>query len=95
MMPLHCGYHQICTNISGPTKFVSHYDPCAICTQQNFKLASQPYGPCFVRINLSIESCFVLLLGCFLGGTLKKILLCFVVVKVSDQGNIPISEKGH
>ena len=76
--------HHTYTNISGPTKFASCYDSRAIRTWQNYKinLLRRPYGLCFARINLSIESCFVLLLGCFLGDTLQKILLCFVVVKV-------------
>ena len=56
-----------------------------------------PYGLCFARINLSVESCFVLLLGYFLGDTLQQYYYALLTLlsKFSDQGNIPLSEKGR
>lgn len=54
-----------------------------------------PYGIYFMGINLSIESCFVLLLGCFLGDTLQQYYCALLLSKFSDQGNIPLSEKGR
>ena len=74
--------HHTYTNISGPTKFASCYDSRAIRTRQNYKFTPQALWPLLCENKFEHWILFCPPSGMFLGDTLQKILLCFVVVKV-------------
>ena len=54
-----------------------------------------PYGLCFARVNLRIESCFVLLLGCLVIHCKNYYCTLLLLSKFSDQGNISKREKNQ